>query len=387
MKLAVVATHPIQYQVPWFRALAARSGLDLAVGFAWLPAADELGVGFGVPFEWDVPLLDGYRWEELRRWGRPRFGSFGAIRLRGVAAWLHRQAPDALLVTGWSSLSLVQAALAARRSGLPVIARGDSQAGRRPLLRRLLLRLLLRLYSAFLVVGASNRRFYEQLGVPAARLFPCPHFVDNDRFAAAGAALGPRRAELRARWGLAEGRTVFLFAGKLEPKKRPLDLVHAAARARTEGADCQLLFAGDGELRAELEAASAAHGVPTTFAGFLNQSRIAEAYAAADCLVLPSGRGETWGLVVNEAMVSGLPAVTSDQVGCAPDLIRAGETGWSYPCGDVAALASLLRRVAGDPGRSQAMGAAARELVRTRYGVANAVEGTLAALRFVTGRA
>ncbi|HPA96824.1 MAG TPA: glycosyltransferase family 4 protein, partial [Thermoanaerobaculia bacterium] len=119
----------------------------------------------------------------------------------------------------------------------------------------------------------------------------------------------------------------------------------------------------------------------------LNQSRIAEAYAAADCLVLPSDRGETWGLVVNEAMVCGLPAVTSDQVGCAPDLIRAGETGWSYPCGDVAALASLLRRVAGDPGRSRTMGAAARELVRTRYGVADAVEGTLAALRFVTGRA
>ncbi|OQC41835.1 MAG: Alpha-D-kanosaminyltransferase [Acidobacteria bacterium ADurb.Bin051] len=386
MKLAVVTTHPIQYQVPWFRALAARSGLDLTVGFGCLPGPEEQGIGFGVPFAWDVPLLDGYRWEELRRWGRSQVGSFEGIRLRGVAAWLHRQAPDALLVTGWNSLSLVQAALAARRSGIPVIARGDSQAGRRPLLRRLLLRLLLRLYSAFLVVGASNRRFYEQLGVPAARLFPCPHFVDNDRFAAAAAALGPRRAELRARRGLAEGRTVFLFAGKLEPKKRPLDLVRAAARARAEGADCQLLFAGDGELRAELEAATAALAVPATFAGFLNQSRIAEAYAAADCLVLPSDR-ETWGLVVNEAMVSGLPAVTSDQVGCAPDLIRAGETGWSFPCGDVVALASLLHRVAGDPGRSRAMGAAARELVRTQYGVDNAVEGTLAALRFVTGRA
>ena len=89
--------------------------------------------------------------------------------------------------------------------------------------------------------------------------------------------------------------------------------------------------------------------------GFLNQQRIATAYAAADALVLPSNGGETWGLVVNEAMACGVPAIVSDQVGCAPDLITEGETGFSFPCGEVAALAERMRWMAEDRERRCAM--------------------------------
>ncbi|WP_425507198.1 glycosyltransferase family 4 protein [Thermomonas carbonis] len=96
------------------------------------------------------------------------------------------------------------------------------------------------------------------------------------------------------------------------------------------------------------------------FAGFLNQSEITAAYAAADCLVLPSDHGETWGLVVNEAMACGLPALVSDQVGCAVDLIVAGHTGDVFPCGDVAALSAMLARHGRNREGLADMGAAAR---------------------------
>jgi glycosyltransferase involved in cell wall biosynthesis len=120
-----------------------------------------------------------------------------------------------------------------------------------------------------------------------------------------------------------------------------------------------------------------------TFTGFLNQSRVVEAYAAADCLVLPSDAGETWGLVVNEAMACGRPALVSDQAGCAADLIVQGRTGAVFPCGDVAALAALLREWSADAGRCVRAGEEARARV-AGYGVEEVVSGVLSALRFVT---
>jgi len=137
---------------------------------------------------------------------------------------------------------------------------------------------------------------------------------------------------------------------------------------------------GDGELRAECEAYAREHRLPVTFAGFLNQGQLPGAYATADCLVLPSDHGETWGLVVNEAMACGLPAITSDRVGCHPDLILPGVTGQTFPCGDVAALAETMRRLAADPVALRAMGARAREHIRG-YSIDALVEGTMDALR------
>src|SRR5262249_26431912 len=68
-----------------------------------------------------------------------------------------------------------------------------------------------------------------------------------------------------------------------------------------------------------------------------------------DCLVLPSDASETWGLVVNEAMASGLPCITSDACGCAEDLILPIHPGLSYPVGDIARLRQSLETVMANP--------------------------------------
>ena len=122
--------------------------------------------------------------------------------------------------------------------------------------------------------------------------------------------------------------------------------------------------------------------VPVTFAGFLNQTEMPAAYAVTDCLVLPSDYGETWGLVVNEAMACGIPAVVSDRVGCGPDLVEHDVTGLVYPFGDVEALADALRTLAIRPAQLAEMGARARDRV-TDYSVERAVAGTLEAVRYV----
>jgi glycosyltransferase involved in cell wall biosynthesis len=101
--------------------------------------------------------------------------------------------------------------------------------------------------------------------------------------------------------------------------------------------------------------------------------------------VLPSDDGETWGLVVNEAMVCGLPAIVSDRVGCGPDLVEPGVTGAVFPFGDIPALARQLCEMAADRARARALGLRAQERV-AKYCVENAVAGTLQAIEFVVGR-
>jgi glycosyltransferase involved in cell wall biosynthesis len=190
-----------------------------------------------------------------------------------------------------------------------------------------------------------------------------------------------RRAELRAAFGLPAEAPVVLFCGKLIPKKRPLLALEAFATAqagRSESA--ALLYVGDGELRADVERQARAHpDLCVRVAGFLNQTQVTHAYAAADVLLLPSGWGETWGLAVNEAMNFGLPAIVSDRVGCAGDLVRHGETGFIVPADDAQQLAEHIRSLLDQPALRQTMGARARERV-AQWGIEQCVAGLVEAV-------
>ena len=168
--------------------------------------------------------------------------------------------------------------------------------------------------------------------------------------------------------------------GKLNRKKRILDLLEALNLAIKINPDIHLLVTGTGELMQEAEEMVSTRKLPVTFTGFLNQTEITHAYVAGDCLVLPSDYGETWGLVVNEAMVCGLPAIVSDRVGCGPDLVINGVTGLVYPFGDIKALADHLVTMASDHETRCKMGQAAKENVLNNYTVERAVAMTLNAI-------
>ena len=388
-RVLLVASHPIQYQAPWFRALAASGELDLCVLFVQQPDARQQGRGFGIAFEWDVPILEGYRWQrvpELR--GPGGLKGFFAARIADPVALLRDHDPDVVLITGWHAWALVQMLLAASRLRIPVVMRGESNALRqRPWPTRLLHRLLLRRCAAFLPIGKASHQFYRGYGMPEQVLFDTPYFVDNDRFTRSAQESLPKRPALRERWHIPPAAFCFCYAGKLEPKKRILDLLAALriAAGKTD-ARLHLLVVGTGELMERAQAEATQHALPVTFAGFLNQSEIAAAYVAADCLVLPSDYGETWGLVVNEAMACGKPAIVSDRVGCGPDLVTEGATGAVFPFGNIAALAERLVWLASNPLRAREMGAAAHERVLHEYSVQQSTQGTLRAIRSVAPR-
>jgi glycosyltransferase involved in cell wall biosynthesis len=226
----------------------------------------------------------------------------------------------------------------------------------------------------FLCVGAATRRLYESYGVDASRLTWAPHAIDNERFAAQAGTERPSREALRRAWGIPEDAFCVLFAGKFMSKKRPGDLVGALGLLRelSPGRRYHGLFVGAGELGAALRRQcrvvfdAEAHGGPSgesregappaTFAGFLNQTEISRAYVAADALVLPSDH-ETWGLVVNEALASGLPCIVSDRCGAAEDLVAPLDPALRFPAGDVRALAESVMHLSAHPLPPAAMAA------------------------------
>lgn len=387
MKLAFLTTHPIQYQVPVFRHLAAEDGVEFQTLFCTIPTAAQQGAEFGVEFKWDLPLLEGYPYHVLDNVSQsPGLMHFSGCDTPGVADYLRDQAFDAVVINGWVVKSCLQTARACKRYRIPCIVRGEANNLRqRAWWKRLIHKRLMRFYDAYCPIGKTSAAFYRELGIKDDRMFLAPYCIENDRIESASPRDSESIAVARQRFGIDSETCCFLFCGKLIDKKQPLGLMTAVAEAKRRQVNFQVLVVGDGELRAQCEQLVSDAGLPVKFAGFLNQSEIGMAYSASDALVLPSDNGETWGLVVNEGFAAGLPALVSDQVGCHPDLIADAETGWVHPFGDWVALADQMEYAANHRDQLRRMGSNAKQLIR-HYSPRDAADGILRAARYATGR-
>lgn len=391
-RLAVITTHPIQYHAPWFRALAAHPEIDLQVLYCHHASRQEqAAAGFGVEFDWDVSLLGGYPYRFLQNVARvPGVAGYRGLDTPEIKDIIGRERFDAVMINGWHYKSAWQALRACWKTMTPVMMRSDSHLRTgRPLIKRVakwpFYSWFISRLDACLPVGKWSSEYFLHYGAAPERVFIVPHAVDTDYFYSESQRLAPQREALRAHWGLNSSAVVFLFAGKFIEKKRPLDFVHAIGQARLKGARVEGLTVGDGPLRKQCEDVARRKSIPVKFAGFLNQSQIARAYVAADALVLPSDGGETWGLVVNEAMACGLPCLVSDQVGCGPDMIVPNVTGAIFPFADIAKLSALLASFAVDPRQLSKMAENARTKAG-KYSVNAAVEGIVRACAVTTGR-
>src|SRR2546426_8339064 len=151
MKIAVVATHPIQYYTPLFQKLAAQPSVEVKVYYALLPDQEQQGVGFGKAFAWDIPLLEGYDWELIPNARKaPSLRGFFRSSTPAIHSLFAGSKPDVVIITGWQSLPLLQALRAAITLKIPRIVRGESNAlRRRSLWVRPLHRILFSRFDAF----------------------------------------------------------------------------------------------------------------------------------------------------------------------------------------------------------------------------------------------
>ncbi len=393
IRLAYLVTHPIQYQAPLLRLIANQPDIDLHVMFGSdFSVRQFTDPDFGRTIAWDVPLLDGYSHEVLPAFDRPltdtELPTVWRPFSRGIAHRLVAGRFDALWVHGYNRACHWAAMVAAKRRGLAVLVRDEAtqisvqRSSLKRLAKQAFFRVLDRAVDGYLAIGSLNRAYYLGHGVAPRKIFSMPYAVDNGFFQTQIARAAPERAILRARLGLVPDRPVILFAAKLIERKRPFDLLEAYARIarEPEARAPHLLFAGDGPLRPALESAIVRGGLApgAQVLGFQNQAQLAALYDLADVLVLPSER-ESWGLVVNEAMNAGCAIVANDRIGAGADLVRGGDNGFVYPCGDVAALAISLRSVLRDPARCRAMGERSRALI-DRWSFAEDLAGLRAAL-------
>ncbi|HEX8076600.1 MAG TPA: glycosyltransferase [Chthoniobacterales bacterium] len=382
MRVGILTSHAVQYQAPWFRALARE--VDLQVYFAHRQSAQEQArAGFGVAFDWDVDLLSGYQSHYLQNVApNPDVNRYAGCDTPEIADIIQQDRFDAFIVVGWYLKSHWQAIRACRRAGVPVLVRGDSQllthrSRLKAWVKRITHSLMLRRLDGFLAAGQRNREYLRHYGVSDRRIFLVPQFVDNDWFAGKAAEVGAQRWVIRRNWRASDETLVVLFVGKFIPEKRPQDLIRAVAE--WPGTRPTLIFVGSGSLEVELRQLASELSADVRFEGFRNQSELPLYYVSADALALPSG-SETWGLVVNEAFACGIPAVVSDRVGCAPDLIEEGKTGFTFPAGDIGALQAKLQKMA----ELKAAGYVWQPALKTKiggYSPQTAVTGTLAALR------
>ena len=370
-RIACLSTHPIQYHAPLFRILAKHPALDPMVYF--LTSLDGgFDPGFGVRVKWDVPLLEGYPHEFIPCLGRQSGLTFWRPWTYGLSRRLRAGRYEALLIHGYAHRALLWAIVAARMAGIHVLLRGDSQLAAEPrdklrlAVKRKLLPKLFAFISSFPASGTLNREYYLRYGVPAERIFPMPFAVDNAYFRDGAERASHSREQLRAELGLEKSRPVILYASKLQAHKRPGDLIEAYAELASRFAGrphAYLLFVGDGEQRRALEMrAGEVARESIRFLGFRNQSELPALFDLADVFVLTS-EFEPWGLIVNEVMNAGRPVIVSDRVGAAPDLIEEGVNGFTYPVGDVAALADRIGRVLTDPATTDAMGRASQKKI------------------------
>jgi glycosyltransferase involved in cell wall biosynthesis len=390
-RLAYMVSHPIQYQAPLLRRLAEEPDINLTV-FFWSDHsvkgyADE-GFG-GVQVKWDVPLLNGYRYEFL-----PNILCSGEnpVINRGFYRELKKGKFDAVWLHGYWSVNSMLTMIAAKLLGIPLLERAEGTLidHRRSALRLAIKRIYFSIARHFidgvLPISSRNRDYWQHYLGPEFPSFLVPYAVDNTYFQNTTAEASQSREEFRQNLELDRDRPAILYCSKLMKRKRCIDLIkaHLETNAAGRAKPPYLLIVGDGAERSSLEAFVRESGDSSIrFFGFQNQSQLSQFFDICDIFVLPSVY-EPFGLIVNEVMNAGKPIIISDQVGCQPDLVEDGVNGRVFTAENVSALRSALESVLEDTELRRQMGQRSLERIN-QWSFEEDIRGLRKALHHVAG--
>ena len=335
-RLAIIVSHPIQYYAPLFAFLS--KGITLKVFYAYQPNPEQQGEeGFDRAFKWDLDLLKGYDYEFVENVSiDPSSAKFNGCDTPGIGARLNTYGASYVVCFGWHLRMYRQALAYCKTAKIPIAVRGDSQLNRAlPLWKKAIKKLyypsFLKQFDAFLSVGQRNKEYLQYYGVPDHKIIFSPHAVDQKFWRDKSDTKSNRDA------------FTFIWVGKFIQLKRPFDVIKAfellLQKSQSFSEEVKLKMIGSGPLldKSKLKAKALEQ---IQFTGFKNQGELRKIYAHADCLILSSD-SESWGLVVNEAFASGIPAIVSEACGCAPDLIDE-YTGLIYSTANIEALAAAM---------------------------------------------
>ena len=356
-KLLIFDSHPVQYKAPVYRELA-----QLKPGAFKVIYATDVSVrghsdrDFGKVVAWDTPLLEGYEYLVLNNERGAPLQGFRSLSGHGIFKLLRLDKPKAVLLSQFLYEADFVTYLACLVLRIPIWIRHETQdeAFKRSRLKRMLRSLayhvIYRGVSRAFSIGELNREHLLRHGMKPGQLTSAPYCVDSTIPAMTDEAKPAVRRDVRTKLGVGSENTLVLFSGKLIPKKDPGLLLEAfALLSPSRRNSTRVVYLGSGALADELKAAAARFAGHVSFAGFVNQREIPGYYLAADILVLPSRRmGETWGLVVNEALHAGCGVVVSDAVGSHREF-GTWERVRVIKAGNAAACAKAIEELAAFP--------------------------------------
>ncbi len=394
-KLAVVASHPIQYQSPLWRRIAAHPEIDLMVYYCldWGVSDKSHSRFFGVKYKWDVPLLEGYNFKFLRNYS-PNPGPFlGGFANPGIFWELWKNKYDAVLVLGWMDITFWFAFIAAKIKGTPVLLRtvnslSYDKAVKRPGLllffKKIYLKTLFHKFvSAFLAIGTWNRNMYLHYGIPPERIFHFPYGVNNEFFFEEIKKYEDKQLDIRKELGIGPKTKVITYAARFVEEKHPEHVVRAYEKIKSLP-DTVVFMVGDGPMKSELEREAKEKGLDgIKFLGFKNQKELVRIYAVTDIFVrADSPHKGDWGATVNEAMACGLPVICTDTISSQADLIRRGENGFVYRLGDLDALAEFIKKLVIDSKFLESMKKKSIEII-SNWDYKQDIDELVKALKFI----
>jgi 1,2-diacylglycerol 3-alpha-glucosyltransferase len=294
---------------------------------------------------------------------------------------LNQIRPQVIAIPGWSDRGSLAALLWCLKKKVPVVVMSETTAWdfKRSWLKESLKRRVVKLCAAGLVGGRSHAEYLAQLGIKRSEIFFGYDAVDNDYFATKSAVAKAQRAELTKRYQLPDD--YFLASARFVEKKNLLRLLQAYACYRTNVAKqsivkaWDLVLLGDGPLQAAVrdQIATLQLGNHVFLHGFKQYPELPTYYGLAKAFIHASTT-EQWGLVVNEAMASGLPVLVSSRCGCAADLVQEGVTGFSFDPFNIEQMASLMERYSSQPAELAVMGQAAQKHI-ANWGVERFADG------------
>lgn len=347
-RLAAFFSHPTQHHSAMFQYLAKNDDIDLEV-YYYDPGSlgGMFDPGYGNNAAWDVDLTSGVQARVLANVFRGReVHPFRQLNL-GVLRAILRGRFDAIFVSGYASPSnwLVLAGAKLTRSAIWYQSDTnilDLERKTTSRFKDFLRRIFLRRVSLFLVTGDNNKAVYRRFGIEDGQMAWCPIPVDMARYDAArnDPALPEKLNELRARYAIPQGARVVAFCGKLIERKRPRDLIDALRLIHRK--DTYGLLIGSGEMEAELRS-SLTPNDRVVITGFVNQSEIPYHMLLADIGVV-SSEWDPHPLVTTEFAMCARPVIVSNYCGVFGDhdILRPGENGFLYKCGDVSELAEQI---------------------------------------------
>jgi glycosyltransferase involved in cell wall biosynthesis len=242
--------------------------------------------------------------------------------------------------------------------------------------------LFIKASASIIVPGRLSRSYILSLGAKTEKVFIAPNSIDNKLFAELSIKDSERRNQIKADFSFKD-KIVILFVGQLNERKGIRYLFHAYSKIEKDNDNIALLVVGDGPLETVLQSLAKSLGIRRLkmFHSGLSLEELIMLYSISDVFVLPTLE-DIWGFVINEAMICGLPVISTYASQAAIEMIHSGENGYIIKEADSEELYFALKTLVYDSKKRKDMGEKARETVMREFDICNMVNGFRSAIRF-----